>query len=209
VPVLESFAALTEGSGHTGKLDGPGFLATLMHWVLEEFAGAFERLEEQLEELDQRAMRGKGSIEDEIDGLVQLRRHAAELRRALVAHRSTLLALAQPELEALGDEQSAERFRMLLDRHAETVQLARDARESIVSSFDVLIARTGHRTNEIVKLLTLVSVIFLPGAVIAGVMGMNFDVPLFEHVVGFWLVIGLIAAIGVATLTVARLRDWI
>ena len=47
------------------------------------------------------------------------------------------------------------------------------------------------------KLLTLVSAIFLPGALIAGVMGMNSRVPLFEHVVGFWAVIGVIAAIGV------------
>ena len=36
---------------------------------------------------------------------------------------------------------------------------ARDARESIVGSFEVLIARTGHRTNEIMKILTLTSVI--------------------------------------------------
>ena len=209
VPVLEAFAHLTEGSGRTGELDGPGFLAALMDWVLEEFAGAFERLEQQLEQLDERAMRGEGSVEDEIDELVQLRRRAAALRRALVAHRPTLLALTHPELEALGDERSAERFRGLLERHAETVQLARDTRESIVSSFDVLIARTGHRTNEIVKLLTLASVIFLPGALVAGVMGMNFKVPLFEHAVGFWIVVGVIVAIALTTLAVARRRNWI
>jgi Mg2+ and Co2+ transporter CorA len=41
-------------------------------------------------------------------------------------------------------------------------------------SFDVLIARTGHRTNDIMKVLTLTSVILLPDALIAGAMGMNF-----------------------------------
>ena len=174
VPVLEAFTELAEGSGHTGELDGTGFLAALLEWVLHEFAAAFERLEQRLEEVGERAMHGKRSVEAEIDELVELRRHAAALRRALVAHRPMLLALTQPEFEALCDERSAKRFRALLDRHAETVQLARDARESIVSSFDVLIARTGHRTSEIVKLLTLVSAIFLPGALIAGVMGMNF-----------------------------------
>ena len=56
------------------------------------------------------------------------------------------------------------------------MQEARDAREAIVGSFDVLIARGGHRTNEIMKVLTLTSVILLPGALIAGVMGMNFKV---------------------------------
>ena len=58
-----------------------------------------------------------------------------------------------------------------------------------MSSFDVLIARTGHRTNEIVKVLTLASVIVLPGALLAGVMGMNFKVGLFEHPEFFWVVL--------------------
>jgi magnesium transporter len=61
------------------------------------------------------------------------------------------------------------------------LQAARDARESTVNSFDVLIARCSHRTNEILKELTLASVIFLPGALIPGVMGMNFDVGVFHH----------------------------
>ena len=61
------------------------------------------------------------------------------------------------------------------------MQEARDAREAIVGSFDVLIARGGHRMNEIMKVLTLTSVILLPGALIAGVMGMNFKVGLFDQ----------------------------
>jgi hypothetical protein len=67
-----------------------------------------------------------------------------------------------------------------LRRFEATVQEARDARESTVGSFDVLIARTGHRTNDIMKVLTLTSVILLPGALIAGLMGMNFKIGLFE-----------------------------
>ena len=68
------------------------------------------------------------------------------------------------------------RFASLLSRFESTLQEARDAREPIVGYFDVLIARGGHRTNEIMKVLTLASVILLPGALIAGVMGMNFKV---------------------------------
>ena len=64
-----------------------------------------------------------------------------------------------------------------------------DARESTVGSFDVLIARTGHRTNHIMKVLTLTSVILLPGALIAGVMGMNFKVGVFEDGWMFYVVV--------------------
>ena len=74
------------------------------------------------------------------------------------------------------------------------MQTARDARASVVSSFDVLIARTGHTTNEIMKVLTLASVILLPGTLVAGVLGMNFKVPLFTHPELFWVVVALIVA---------------
>jgi Mg2+ and Co2+ transporter CorA len=40
-------------------------------------------------------------------------------------------------------------------------------------------------------------------------MGMNFKAPLFEHVIGFWIVVGAVVAIAVVTLTIAKLRDWI
>ncbi len=83
------------------------------------------------------------------------------------------------------------------------------SRESIFGSFDVLIARTGHRTNEIMKVLTIASVVLLPGALVAGVMGMNFKVGLFDHPVVFWFVVAGIAAVGVATLAVAKLRGWL
>ncbi len=74
------------------------------------------------------------------------------------------------------------------------MQEARDAREAIVGSFDVLIARGGQRTNEIMKVLTLASVILLPGALIAGVMGMNFKVGLFDEPMLFWAVLAVIVA---------------
>jgi magnesium transporter len=179
--VLDQFAELTEGSGRTGDLDGPMFLAGLLEWVLDEHSSAFERIEEELEQVDSRGMRGESDPEDEIEHLVSLRLDAGKLRRSLVSHRSLLLALAHPELEALGDEDSARRFERLVERYERTLDGARDIRESIYGSFDVLIARTGHRTNEIVKVLTLASVIFLPGALIAGIMGMNFKPSLFTH----------------------------
>jgi magnesium transporter len=207
--VLEEFATLALGSGRTGDLDGPSFLADVLEWVLGEHARAFDRVEDELERLDSTAMRGEHDPEEEIQRLVTLRARVGRLRRSLTSHRPVLLALAHPELEALGDGATGRRFASLVDRYESTLDGARDARESILGSFDVLIARTGHRTNEVVKVLTVASVIFLPGALLAGIMGMNFKPGLFEHPSLFFVVIGVIVAVGVATLAVARARDWI
>ena len=208
IEVLEEFAERVSGSGDTGALDGPAFLATLLEWVLGAYSAAFERLEERLEDFDVQAMRGNGADED-IETLVAMRREVGVFRRALAAHRSALVALTHPELEALGNSASGERFQSLLRRFEATVQEARDAREAIVGSFDVLIARTGHRTNHIMKVLTLTSVILLPGATLAGVMGMNFKVGIFGLSWLFYVVLAAILAIAPVSVGIAKKRSWI
>ena len=51
--------------------------------------------------------------------------------------------------------------------------------------------------------------ILLPGALLAGVMGMNFKVGLFKNTSLFWVVIGVIIAIAPATFAIAKRRNWI
>lgn len=210
VEVVDRFRDLAEGSGAVGRLDGLGFLANLLEWALASYLDAFEALEQELEEIDANAMSSTVSITDDVLAeLVTMRRDVGRLRRALVSHREVILALTRPELEAIVNSKSAERFSSLRDRLEDVVQASRDTRESIVGSFDVLLASTGQRTNEIMKVLTLASVLLLPGALIAGVMGMNFKIGIFNNAAYFWVVLAAIAAIAGVTLAVARAREWI
>ena len=208
--VLETFRDRASGSGATGDLEGPEFLANLLEWVFESYFDAFEDIEQTLEEIDARSMSGEvSSREDALQQLLETRREIGRLRRALTAHRETILALTRPELEAISSSSSAARFVALRDRLEAAVQAARDAREAAVGSFDVLIASTGQRTNEIMKILTLVSALILPGSLIAGIMGMNFKLGLFDNEAFFWVVLAVIALLAIATIVVARVRDWV
>jgi len=211
VEVLETFRERASGSGETGHLSGPELLADIVEWTLQSYLDAFEEIERSLEDVDALAMRGEAAASDEsiLHRLVELRREIGRLRRALTSHREAVLALTRPELDAIGNSESAHRFAALRDRLEETVQAARDSREAVIGSFDLLIASTGQRTNDIMKVLTLVSVLLLPGALIAGVMGMNFKVGLFDNAANFWIVLGAIVAIAAITVVVARVRHWI
>ena len=114
IPVLEEFSSRVSGSGDTGSLDGPGFLAALLEWVLGAYSAAFERIEQRLEEFDIEAMRGDAEGSKDIERLIDMRKEVGKLRRALAAHRSALVSLTHPELEALGDHASSERYQSLL-----------------------------------------------------------------------------------------------
>ena len=208
--VLDEFRERAEGSGEVGRLEGPEFLADLLDWVVSGYLAAFEDIELELEEFDTRAMKGEfEDPEDELECLVAHRKRIGVLRRALVSHRAMLLALTRPELDDITRSEHAERFCELRERLEEAVQAARDSRDSVVGSFDVLVARTGHRTNEIMKVLTLGTVLLLPGALIAGIMGMNFKLGVFEENAYFWVVLALIAGLAVTTLVAAKKRHWI
>ena len=211
IEVFDDFRErMTSSSGDVGRLDGPEFLADLLAWVLEAYLGEFEAIELALEEFDARVMRGRnGDAEDELARLVEVRQQIGGLRRALVSHRGMFLSLAQPELEAITSSEHAHRFRTLRGQLEEVVQVARDSRDAVFGSFDVLIARTEHRTNEIMKVLTLGAFLFLPGALTAGVLGMNFKLEFFETGWYFWVVCAAIVAVGAGTLAVARTREWI
>jgi magnesium transporter len=210
VQVLEQFRDRVRGSGQVGLMDGPQFLADLLDWVLAAYMSAFEAIELALEEFDTKTMTGDhDDAEEELERLVQVRREVGRLRRALVSHRELFLALSHPELDAITDSKHAERFTSLRRDLESAVQSARDSRDSVVGSFDVLVARTGQRTNEIMKILTLGSMLLLPGAVIAGVMGMNFKIGLFDTDAYFWVVCGVIVALAGATLVAARTQRWI
>lgn len=210
VEMLETFRERAAGSGATGQLDGLEFLANLLEWAIESYFHAFEEIEASLEEIDTRAMSGDvEEREDVVEQLVERRREIGRLRRALTSHREAILALTRPELEAIATSSSAARFSELRGRLEEAVQAARDSREAVVGAFDVIIASTGQRTNEIMKFLTLASVLLLPGTLIAGVMGMNFKLGVFETAAYFWLVLVAMLVVALVTLAIARMRDWI
>ena len=79
----------------------------------------------------------------------------------------------------------------------------------LIGTFDVHMTRTAQRTNDLMRLLTLVSVTQLPAAVLGGVMGMNFQVGLFENPTMFWVAIAEMVLVALTTLVVARRRNWL
>ena len=212
VAVIDDFRDRSEGSGEVGLLDAPSFLASLLEWVVTSYLRAFDEIQATLEEFDVSALRSPSSdTEKQIGALVDARRRVGNLRRALAPHRDVFAALSHSEFDPLSSDESAARFRQLGASHEAALAAARDAKDAVIGSFDVLIVRTEHRTNEIMKVLTLASILLLPGALIAGVMGMNvnFNGNTFIHSPIFWIVIAAIILIAAATLAAARARRWI
>jgi hypothetical protein len=74
-------------------------------------------------------------------------------------------------------------------------------RNQLLGSFDIVMTRTNERTNDVMRILTVISAVLLPSVVIAGVMGMNFEAELFDEPAGFYVVLGAMVALAILTLS--------
>ena len=83
------------------------------------------------------------------------------------------------------------------------------ARELVIGSFELFSTRTAQRTNETMRVLTFVTVLLGTLSVLAGVLGMNFEAPIFSTGArGLTITIGVMLAIIAIAIAVGRWRRW-
>jgi magnesium transporter len=94
---------------------------------------------------------------------------------------------------------ASERIWDMLENYKEVVEALEETNESLIS----------HRVNNVLRLLTSFSAIFLPLTLVASVWGMNVGVPGESSKTAFWVIIAFMVALLVALLTWFRRRGWL
>lgn len=101
-------------------------------------------------------------------------------------------------------------LRDTLDHISQIVELVDASRELAGALADELLSIVGQKTNEIMKVLTLMASIFIPLSFIAGVYGMNFeDMPELHAPRAYYFVLALMASVAGGMLTYFYRRGWI
>ena len=89
------------------------------------------------------------------------------------------------------------RSRDVLEHIARVLTHVRRLEQSAENAVQMHFSALGHRTNSIMRTLTVLTAIFLPLNLVTGFFGMNFDaLPLIHSATGVWITLGLMAAIG-------------
>jgi len=203
---IEEFRSDLRQERDLGRLDAAAFAVAIIDAVLTIYFRTVESIERDIDALDELAVRTK-SEETFLSTVLVLRRRIARLRRTLVPNREALAPLGRPDFELRSDIGSV--WPGVLNRLERAIDGVENSRELLVGSFDLYLGRSSQRTNDVMKVLTLVSSILLPGAVLAGVMGMNFPMAFFQDQTNFWLVLAGMATMAVVILGIARWRGWI
>jgi magnesium transporter len=105
------------------------------------------------------------------------------------------------ELELYFDDlvDASERIWDLLDNFKEVVDGLEDTNESVIS----------HRQNNVLRILTVVSVILLPLTLISGIFGMNVHFPGFDTVWAFWTIAGVMLGTAIGLIAFFRYKRWL
>ncbi|HET9521472.1 MAG TPA: CorA family divalent cation transporter [Candidatus Limnocylindrales bacterium] len=188
-----------------GELDAGAFMTALVDSVLTGYFREIDDIERRIEALDQVALQS-GETDDFLRTVVALRRRIAVVRRALTPNRDALTPIVRPDFEVHEDLVRA--WPGTIDRLERAIDAADKVRELLVGSFDIYLGRSAQRSNDVMKILTLVSAIALPGIVLAGVMGMNFQLGFFDESNNFFVVTGAMVLLALAVLWIAHWRRW-
>ena len=206
---IANFDGRVKGDSDLGGLDAPSFLASLLDWHVSSYFRLVEDLQKEIDSIDAHALRPRHT-RDLLSELAKLRQKVAFVRRILTPHREVYAAMARPDFQIVANSDAALHFRYLAERLDRAIEATENAREVLVGSFDMFTTQLTLRTNEVIKVLTLVSFIWFPASVIVGIAAMLLRTPVNPLATpGFWIMMGSIGLIGLITLILARFRNWI
>lgn len=205
---------IRSGRGAIRRLGSDYLAYAIFDAVIDGFFPVLESYGERLEELEVQVadVNRPAATSTEI---FQLKRDLLTLRRAIWPQRDLLSALlrdASPHVTA----ETRLHLRDTYDHAVQVMDMVETFREIASGLMDLYMTGVSHRLNEVMKVLTILSTIFLPMTFIAGVYGMNFDpttsplnMPELRWFFGYPFAIALMLGSAAALLAYYRAKGWI
>ena len=192
---------------------GPAYLSyAILDLIVDAAFPALEALGNHLDAIEAGIL--EKPDQDDIEALQCVRRELLVLRQVLWPQRELMSRLAREERDLMPDDVRIY-FRDCYDHSVQALEVSENFREMASGLLDIYLTSLSHRLNDVMKVLTIISTVFMPLSFLAGVYGMNFDrqQPLNMPelgwrygYVGFW---GVSLAAIVTMLWLFRRKGWL
>jgi magnesium transporter len=207
--VTRLFERSQEDEGLRDQLFGKGSGYLLYHVLDDLFDYCFpilDKIAHKLRSLEDDVF--EGAAEEVVRDISNAKQEIISYRKIIKPERSTLRLLERqierflPEgLDVYFDDlvDKVERIWDQLDNYKEVVEALEDTNESVIS----------HRQNNVLRVLTVFSVILLPLTLISGIFGMNVHFPGFGSAEAFWAIVGFMVATIIGLIAFFRYKRWL
>ncbi|UKO98497.1 magnesium/cobalt transporter CorA [Nostoc sp. UHCC 0870] len=204
---------IEKGRG-TIRRKGTDYLAyALLDAIIDGFFPVLERYGEQLEDLEEEVI--VKPTRKTLQKIYHLRRELLQLRRAIWPQRDAINSLIRDRSDLISEEVQIY-LRDCYDHAVQVMDMVETYRELASGLMDVYLSAVGNKMNEVMKLLTVVSSIFIPLTFIAGIYGMNFNtekspynMPELNWYWGYPLCLAIMGFIGFGLLFLFWRRGWL
>ncbi len=192
---------------------GAGYLAyTLLDNIVDGYFPVLEQYGEYIEELEEEVVMRPSR--NTLEKILDLRRELLMLRRYIWPQRTVINTLIRDGSDFLTQENRIY-LQDVYDHIIQILDILETYREVSSSLMDVYLSSVSNRMNDVMKLLTVISTIFIPLTFIAGVYGMNFDtsespfnMPELDWYWGYPLCLGVMAAISIILVVFFWRQGW-
>lgn len=187
---------------------GPDYLAyALIDTVIDGYYPVLERIGEHLEILEEEAM--VSARKSTLREIYQTKRQLLTIRRAVWPQREAVNSLIRDESPLVGPEVRVY-LRDCYDHAVQVIDVTETFRELSGNLIDLYLSSVSMRTNDVMKVLTIMASIFIPLTFLAGIYGMNFDnMPELHSRWGYPLLLAVMLMIGGFMVWLFWRRGWI
>jgi len=204
---------LRDGGGNARFMKADYLAYALIDAVIDQYFPIVESLGESMDDLQETLL--DQPTRERLRDLHEFKRLIARIRRAVWPQREVLGRLMRDET-GLVAARTKPFFRDCYDHTVIMVDILETFREAARNIMDVYLSSINIRTNEIMRVLTVISSIFIPLTFIAGVYGMNFDpklspfnMPELEWTFGYPFAICLMLAVAIGMIVFFKRKKWI
>lgn len=187
---------------------GADYLAyALIDAIIDNYYEVLEFFGEQIEELEDRVVLKPDPLV--IKEIHTLKNELLFMRKSVWPLREVINAIQRGDSPMFADETRIY-IRDIYDHTIQVIDTIEMYRDMVSGMLDIYLSSISNRLNEVMKVLTIISTIFIPLNFIAGVYGMNFKyMPELEVVWGYPAILALMAAVAASLLYFFRKRSWL
>jgi magnesium transporter len=194
------------GVGNVRKT-GMDYLAyEIIDAVVDEYFLALDHLEDDIEDFEDRAT--KTSDDTFIQEIQDTKKYLLQIKRAISPSRENITIMLRQNKFFLTDELKPF-VQDLLENLHNAENTVEHYREWLSNIMDVNLSVLSHQTNKVMKVLAIISTIFIPLTFIVGIYGMNFDyMPELRRVWGYPLVLSCMGLIAMTMIMIFKFKRW-
>jgi magnesium transporter len=180
----------------------------LLDFVVDNYYLTIDAIESEIETIEENLFHVPDSPKIRAQ-VYQIKRVAFQFRRKLLPLRDGTFRFLKTESQFV-DDSNRDFFRDVLDHITQIIDTLDQQIETINGFQELSMAESGNRLNNVMRLLTVISTIFIPLSFVAGIYGMNFDnMPELHHPHGYFYVLIFMFCAAIAMLWYFRRKRWI